>query len=495
MRHLLAGLGLVLVVSGCCCDLKKESYAAVPLTLDDARKQAKESGAEISVERRTRQAGGGGCGHSAVCVILLPLILYDVVFPETWDEATVTKDGEVVLFAAYEKSGALIHAQHVKDGVVLETRNIELKALGKKVYVDSAKLLALPDGGSERVLLPLASQHDFIAEERKALAGTKDPARRAEYIWEAARLLEAEGLAFARERLLAADEPERSRADVVRRGCASPTAFAPLLETAKQSPGAWVKLALVECSEAQSAEREAALAIAVRAACEAPLDAELLGAFDPRDMRGEAAVAAAGACPAGAQRALFQLWLSHPVATADLDALLAREDTAKLAWKWLDPSQDNQRAAMVKAIAADTDGASTLLGSLQKSQAVLEPALLEALAQRFVRRTGLLQIGDRHSTLELFALAAAQPDGKARTTSARAVVAAAAASEKDAKHKAMLAAVLVTLGDQTRVRAAMAGVGQPIYAGDSPSLDEDVCAWALLKHGGCEATGKVLSCP
>jgi hypothetical protein len=498
MRHLLLGWVslLLLTISGCCCDLKKESYAAVPLTLDDAKKQAKESGAELSIERRTRRMGSaGGCGHSAVCVILLPVILYDAVFPETWDEVTLRKGDEVLLVADYEKNGSLIHAQHVKDGVVLETRSIELKALGKKVYVDSAKLI---DG--KREPLPLSSQHDFIGDEKKALERTTDPMRRAEYISEAALLLESEGVAFAKERLLAPDEPERSRAEVVRLGCAGPReGFAPLLETAGQSPGAWVKLRLVGCYESESPARADALSMAMRAACEGAPNADLLEALardHQEEVRGELALQTANACPAGAQRALFQLWLKHPVATEELTALLSSDATAKLAWKSLDSSQANQRAAIVKIIVDDGDGAARLLVELRNAQTVLEPELVEALARRFVKRNGLLEVGDRHETLSLFAQAAAQEDGVARTKPARAVISAAIASEKDAKHKATLEAVLVVLGDKSRVRAALpCAKGDPLYAGDYPSLDEDVCVWALLKHGGCTATGKVLSCP
>lgn len=497
MRHLL--WVLVLTVSGCCCDLKKESYAEVPLSLDDAKKQAKESGAEIAIERRSKHMGGGGCGHSPVCIILLPVILYDIAFPETWDEVTISKDGEVQLNASYEKNGTLIHAQHLKDGVVLETRSIELKALGKKVYVDSAKLIVGADGGTERVPLSLASQHDFIADERKLLEKTKDPKRRAEFISEAALLLEGEGVAFAKERLLAADEPELSRAEVVRSGCASSRqAFAPLIETAQKSEGAWVKLRLIGCWENPSAERDLAVTVAMRAACEGAPNADLLETFStdyPGSVRGPEAVSAAAACPAGAQRALFQLWLGHPVETAELDALLSKDQTARLAWKWLDPIEANQRAAMVKIISNDQAGSASFLSTLRQKETVLEPELLEALAKRYVKRTGLLEIGDRHDTLELFALAAKQPDAVMRTKSARAVISTAAASEKDAKHKAMLEAVLVVLGDKSRVRAAVPGVKDPIYTGDYPSLDEDVCAWALQKHGGCTVTGKVLSCP
>lgn len=496
MRHLL--WVLVFSLGGCCCDLKKESYAEVPLSLDDAKEQAKETGAEIAIERRTKHMGGGGCGHSPVCVILLPVILYDIAFPETWDEATIMKDGEVVLNASYEKNGTLIHAQHLKDGVVLETRNIELKALGKKVYVDSAKLVPGVDGGMERVPLSLASQHDFIADERKALEKTKDPKRRAEFISEAAVLLEDEGVAFAKERLLAADEPERSRAEVVRMGCASRGSLYPLIETAQKSQGAWVKLRLIGCWENPSAERDAATNVAMRAACEGTLDVDLLETFSADyegAVRGTDAVNTAAACPGGPQRALFQLWLGHPVVTEELDALLAKDQTAKLAWKWLDPSEANQRAAMVKIISEDKAGSALLLSTLRQKETVLEAELLEALARRFLQRTGLMEIGDRHDTLELFALAAKQPDAAARTKNARGAIAAAGASEKDAKRKAMLEAVLVVLGDKTRVRAAVPGVKDPIYTGDYPSLDEDVCAWALQKYGGCTVTGKVLSCP
>ncbi|MFT3707963.1 MAG: hypothetical protein QM817_09935 [Archangium sp.] len=476
MRHLLLGW-VLLAVSGCCCDLKKESYAAVPLTLDDAKKQAKESGAEISIERRTKHMGGGSC-HSAVCVMLLPIIVYDAVFPDTWDEVTVSKGDEVLLVASYEKNGSLIHAQHLKDGVVLETRSIELKALGKKVYVDSAKLI---DG--KRITLPLSSQHDFIADERAALKGVDKPERRAEYIAEAALLLESEGLAFATERLSAKDEVDLTRAEVVRAICDKRhEEMSALLDTARANAGAWTRQRLIGCEEIGTPERAKAVIAAANAGCQGDAPIEMLKDFEWHSLP-ELPSDVTLTCPAGSHRALFQLWLKRPVETGDLDALITKEDELKLAVRWLDPKQENQRTAMVKLISTDSPSSSDLLRALEKSWPVLDGEMLELLAQRYTRRYGLFEISDRGPTLKLFASAAAEPDGKARTAKARAVVTAAIAQQKDAQRKAMLAAVLVVLGDTSRIAAASAGLRSPVTKDDSPSLDEDVVAWALLRKG------------
>jgi hypothetical protein len=236
-------------LNGCCCgkSLEKESYVKVPLTLSDAKKLEKD-GVTVSVERKTRGSGGGGaCGHSPICIIFLPIMLYQAAFPEKWDEVVVkSKDGEVVLVGYYETDGALIHAQHLVDGEMHETRTIELKELGKKVYVDSARLVPESDGGVRREVLSLSSQHDFIGDERKLLASIKEPERRAKVINEARVQLEDEGMQFALERIRAVDESDETKAEVLHLACETESA-GPLLDEAKKNAGPWTKLRLVKC--------------------------------------------------------------------------------------------------------------------------------------------------------------------------------------------------------------------------------------------------------
>jgi hypothetical protein len=137
----------------------------------------------------------------------------------------------------------------------------------------------------------------------------------------------------------------------------------------------------------------------------------------------------------------------------------------------------------VKLISNDSGSSAQLLRDLDKAETVLAPELLEGLSVRYVKRTGILEINDRGSTLELFARAAAQPDGKERTARARAVIEAVLPTQRDAGRKAMLEAVLVVLGDRSHLGGASLGLESPVSTSDFPSLDEDVVAWALRRAG------------
>src|SRR5256885_13291370 len=77
-----------------------DSYVDVPTTLESARALHKPPDVDVKVERVIETSGGGGnCGHSAVCLIVLPLIvaaeIKDYFFPAIYDLVTITEHGTV----------------------------------------------------------------------------------------------------------------------------------------------------------------------------------------------------------------------------------------------------------------------------------------------------------------------------------------------------------------------------------------------------------------
>lgn len=109
IRLLFAGL----VVSGCCCNCgpKKESYVSdVPATMKAAKALEKPPKVTVTVERVTKtRTGGGACGHSPICIVLLPVLLYEAAFPEKYDVVSVKEDGKEIFGATYTTDGDLIH--------------------------------------------------------------------------------------------------------------------------------------------------------------------------------------------------------------------------------------------------------------------------------------------------------------------------------------------------------------------------------------------------
>lgn len=476
MRHGL--LLLLLIVNGCCCRFtREESYAQVPLTLAEAKKLEKD-GASVTVERKTRAAGGGGaCGHSPICIIFLPVLLYEAAFPEKWDEVVVKKDGVVTLVGYYETGGALIHAQHLVDGEMRETRTLELKELGKKVYVDSARLVPEPDGGVRREVLSLSSQHDFIGDERKLLASLKEPERRARVINEARVQLEDEGLQFALERMRAADERDETKAEVVHLGCAVADSD-PLIAEAKKNAGPWTKLRLVKCL--RNEEQHAMLLEVEQAACDPNTPKKLMEEIGPALTRELPVSSLRGLreahpkCPEGPHRALVALWLELPVPASELDALLS-SDLGSLAHAHLHTTEPVQRAAMVK-LAANGTSTPVLLDKLVEAKVVLEPTELETLAGWYLKPKGFFTTSPRAKVLKVFSFSAMAPDGTARTKLARAVF---------AKEKAdpLFESAMVALGDRSRMPAAVRGLRSPVFFG-FPATESDLVAYGL-KLAGC----------
>lgn len=467
---------LALAMSGCCCggSLKKETYASVPLTLAEAKDLAK-AGAEVTVTRETRSSvasGGFACAHSPLCVIVLPIVLFQAAFPATWDAVVVKKDGKVVLVAEYETNGALIHAQHLVGDELRETRFVELRALGKKAYVDSARLVPLPDGGLNRISLPLSGQHDFIQEERALLASTKDPRKRAEAIREARLQLEEEGLAFARERLSDPAEDDKTKSLVLVGNCE-----ADLVEAAEEAPGPWTDLQLASCYES-GPKKDAMYRKVAQAACAEGTSDDLLDEME-RELTREHSqlVPELSKCPPGPRRALLSLWLQQAPDEAELEQLM-RSKLADRAQKHLLVTEPSHRVQMVKLI-RDDKNTQPILTNLTSHQTVLEPELLASLAEYYVKPKGFFTTSPRAQILRLFDNAAR---AKAPTQSAREVLLAALARSPKKDDVALYQSALLALGDVSRVPEVSKYVRDPVPLG-FPGLEVELPAFALRLHG------------
>lgn len=250
---LLAVWAMTFVLSACCfrCAPEQKSYVDVPATLDAVKKRAKPPEVVVKVERNTRSSGGGGgCGHSAACVIILPFLLYSAVFPEKFDEVTVTESGVVTFHGLYSTSGDLLSARAKTETGWRELVQLDLPELGQRAIVEAAKVTVTDDGGETKTPTTIQSQVDLVAQYRAKLA-TKEGSKRADLIAEAARSLSGEGDAFVLERLAAEDEPDETRAAVVEATChrdgESATRALTFIDAAMKRPGGLTAKATLEC--------------------------------------------------------------------------------------------------------------------------------------------------------------------------------------------------------------------------------------------------------
>lgn len=116
---LAALLALALLPAGCGgCFTKTEAHVDVPTTIEEVKKLHSPPGVEVRVERKERKGGsGGGCGHSALCIVVFPILIYGALFPEKWDQVTVTESGKITYEGRFETGGKLIEATARKDGL------------------------------------------------------------------------------------------------------------------------------------------------------------------------------------------------------------------------------------------------------------------------------------------------------------------------------------------------------------------------------------------
>ena len=82
-----------LLLSGCArCESKVEfeSFVKAPTTLDAVEKLDDPPDVVVKIEKKAApKGGGGGCGHSALCIIVVPFAIADALFPEKLRLATI----------------------------------------------------------------------------------------------------------------------------------------------------------------------------------------------------------------------------------------------------------------------------------------------------------------------------------------------------------------------------------------------------------------------
>lgn len=207
---LFVGLGLA-------CGGSTEVVVDAPGTLVAVREQHAPPGVVVTVERKTRHAGGGACGHSPLCLILVPVMIFDAIFPETWDEATITRDGALTYTGTFDTDGELLQARTREDAGWVDLRRLDLDALGRSYVVAVGRAPALADGSpGESVPVTVQSQVDVVGAYRKALDGAGD-GRRGDLLVEVLEWLGDEAVPLLVERL--PTEAGRVQAEVFEAAC------------------------------------------------------------------------------------------------------------------------------------------------------------------------------------------------------------------------------------------------------------------------------------
>ncbi len=455
------------------CGTKTESAVDVPVTLAAVRALHHPPEVTVEVARKEKQVGGGGCGHSALCVVLIPLIAYDRVFPSTWDEAKVNERGSVVYEGRFRTDGELIEAKARKDGVARLITVLPLDELGRRVIVEAARAPIGADGSEGPfVKTKIVPQIDLPAAYTKALASEKDEKDRADLLVEAVTWLGDESLPLLRETLPA--EGDVAAARTIEKLCARPedplgkAVRAEIMAQVSAKPGPKTAEQGMRCAVV-SHDVKAALPFARAlgaALCEAPADRAakaIADAFDdvPRsvasfasqaelDQARKEAASERARCDRVERKVLLELVGRLPVSRGDLEQALSSDGLGdRISWE-ISAQDAEQREALFAALPRRTYD-SGLLAALARGEWSPEARDLERLAAIHLRENSRLDGGERDgSLLRIYARAKGNP---AKVSGARkaleGAVIAAPASERP-----RLRAGLLVLGDTTQALPA-----------------------------------------
>jgi hypothetical protein len=458
-----------LVVIGCDSCMKTESHVDVPTKLDEVKKLHSPPDVVVDVKRKKRSAGGGACGHSPLCVIVLPIMAYDALFPKKWDEATVTEKGAVTYVASFETDGDFIESSETKNAKVRHFGRLDLKKLGKHVIVQVGEAPLGPDGKpGKAVKTPILPQVDLIQDYEAALAKEKDGDDRGELVIEATTWLGDEALSFLEKHTKDQSEPDEQRALIVTRLCTARQSKARdlALSGAGNSPGPTTALAGARCIT----QHQAPVALGgpfakalVARICKP--DAKLNEVVQvltsmPAGAKSSAS-ADASACPDRDARTLARWAVGDTPKHEDLVALARSTGVLATAFlRLLTPRSDEHRGLLYTALdAKPTDPEPVHV--LSRNDSAPSEGEMRTLVKSYLADSSVSQ---RAHLLRLFTLARAK-----KTSLAPSVSAMRAALSRTKEQREVLHIALVVLGERQHAEAAARVLNNTARYKDRPS--------------------------
>lgn len=347
---------LLLGLHGCCCGSPStESVLAVPSTVAEARALHAPPAVTVRVERVTRTSGGT-CGGSPVCLILLPILVWEAAFPPQVDVIDIAESSGATVHGEWETDGDLLWAERREAGVARAARLLDLPELGRRLVIEGARAPVNADGtAGEFTATTVQSQLDLLAAYRAALEGRRG--RHGELLTEALGALGIEVLPLLPEWLPRPDEAE-ARLQVLTSICggelagdaltlrltalrevapvAEPELSARGLTCALETPGSGEAPAFAAsllgpiCTDASSARTDDVHQLALGTPGAQPL-----------------LLAAAANCPSETRRTLIARAAGAPTEPHLVRTLVATDpDAAARIVPYLDPNEANDRAAL-----------------------------------------------------------------------------------------------------------------------------------------------------
>lgn len=442
----------------CASKVEFESFVTVPTELDAVEKLDDPPDVVVKVEKKAvPKGGGGGCGHSAVCIIIIPFVLADALFPEKLRIASVNEKGRETYHGVFRENGQFVQALAFQDGVWKKIALIELPELRRNLVVEIAH--ASPDAEGKPgsfARSSLQKQVDVLTGYRALLASPTDAATKARVVREMLAHAHVDALPVARERVLDGAESLEVKATALSEICSTKTPIGSAEERGKlmqeldeKSPDAATSAAALACFDPKQPEGAAAFtARIVDAAC-AEKDSngaqdwtgKLLAWGGDSGVRG-AVESFVTRCADRERRLFLRLSLGFDLDKAELAELAASKDVtvAAAVLSRLDNTNEAHRAILLSELERADAPTTTILLALSKSSRLPDAAEAKALAGAFIvhgKKPGL--------RAELLARLSSTPEPERAAARARLAQKLAGATGDE---RAALHASLAALGDE-----------------------------------------------
>lgn len=461
----LFGLLLIGGCARCASKLDFESFVSVPTELDAVEELDDPPDVVVKVEKKAvHKGGGGGCGHSPICIIIIPFVLADALFPEKLRVATVTERGRETYHGVFRENGQFVQALAFQDGVWKKLALVQLPELGRNVVVEVER--APPDaegkpGKFERS--SLQKQVDLLTGYRSALGQAGDGEKKRRLIREMLTHLHADALPLTRERLLDSGEGSGLKRDALELICSKKLPIGSAQERAdllKQldatNPDVGVSIAALACFDAtRPADAAAFTARVVDAACAEKdasraeeLTVKLLGWAEDKAALGSALEPFVARCAASERRMFLRFLFGFEVGKDELRALAGSKDptTAGQVIRRLSNLDPVHRAILLEQLERPEAPAKALLLALGQNGKDPDAEEAKALAGAFIARGR-----DPELRAELLLRLGSTPEDQRAPAKQRLEQKLATASGEE---RAALAAGLVMLGDAEREATA-----------------------------------------
>jgi len=481
-------LGLVLAASGCggCGrSLTSEAHVDVPVTLREIEKLAHPPDVLVMVQRQQATSGGGGCGHSPLCAILIPILVFDALFPKKWDEARVVTNGKPSYVARFETNGDFIESTQYEATKERYFASLILDRLRRRVIVQIGEATLAPDGSrGEMTQTPILPQANLVPDYEAALTKEKDDDDRAALIVEATTWLGDESLAFLDKHAKDEKESDETRARVVTGVCGTSDKRRDAALTAvHHAPGPQTIASAMKCSADQHLEAEVDFFVAATAdrVCQTKTGREL-GQLAEAIPPGQPQLAGAALrCAQASPRTLLLVRAGKKLPRPELEAAMRDPGPyASVLEAWLMVGRPEERAALFVGLEAHPD-LERIVKTFAEAELTPSPDELRPLVKSYAYDAALF---DGPRQVQILGLLQRANAAKIDSSAARHDLEALISIAKDGD-RPLLRAALILLGDRAQAAAASRGLGSRSHEMQLSTTDASEVIGRAFMLAGC----------